>query len=171
MQAQSFSSRRGQLVHLVAHIGKRGLGRQPLCLDFEDGDFVEQLAPRHRHGGIHIGLLDCITVWSARAISENTLSQSPAVVCRKRRIVGYHGVCSPASIQRQSGTRLSATQIGTPSAPARWGVAVSDVTTRSRFCMIAAVSTKASPPSSKEPSVSTFMSGGSCVSCSSPCVF
>ena len=58
-------------------------------------------------------------------------------------MVGYQGLSSRSSSQRQSGANGRATQTGTPSAPARWAMAVSEVMTRSRFFMTAAVSMKA----------------------------
>jgi hypothetical protein len=58
----------------------------------------------------------CRSSFPTRAITD---SQSPGRVCRKRRIVGYHGVSSRSSIQRQSADAGSKVQVGTPSAPAR----------------------------------------------------
>src|SRR5205814_912432 len=55
----------------------------------------------------------------ASAISRNTGAHSPAFSWRKSFMVGYQGVSSRSSIQRQSGAKGSATHVGTPNAPAR----------------------------------------------------
>ncbi len=77
---------------------------------------------------------------SACTIRWNTSSQSPHCRCRNKRAVGYHGLSSRSSSQRQSGTKVTNTQTGTPRAPAQWATAESTVMTRSRFFMTAAVS-------------------------------
>src|SRR4051794_29737338 len=75
---------------------------------------------------------------SSAAMAANTLGQSPVRCWRNNRIVGYQEVVVPESIQRQSGTRVSPTQTGAPSAPARCASAVSLVITRSRLPITAA---------------------------------
>src|SRR5438874_1690210 len=62
---------------------------------------------------------------------------------RKRRMVGYQGLSERLRSQRQLGTKGRGTQTGTPSAPATCATEVSEVITRSRFIMMAAVSMKA----------------------------
>ena len=59
-------------------------------------------------------------------------------------MVGYQGVSSRSRSQRQSEANGSATQTGTPRAPARWASAVSGVIRRSRLLIAAAVSAKSS---------------------------
>ena len=80
---------------------------------------------------------------NAFRISWKTPCQFPRSRCRNSRIVGYQGLSLRSSSQRQSGAKGSATQTGTPSAPARWATAVSQVITRSRFIITAAVSMNA----------------------------
>src|SRR3954462_1109482 len=108
-----------------------------MCLDFQDGDLVQQLAPGdgNQWRG-HRG--------SACAIAANTGAQSPSRLWRNSRIDGYQGLSARSSIQRQSGTCRSATQVGRPSAPARCAMEVSDVTIRSSAIITAAVSMNAS---------------------------
>ena len=77
---------------------------------------------------------------SASAIRENTPSQSPRLVWRKSRAVGYQGLSSRPSIHRQSQTNVCATQTGAPSAPARCTSDESQPITRSTLFTIAAVS-------------------------------
>ena len=84
---------------------------------------------------------------SSTAIRSNTVFQSPRLSCRNSRTVGYHGESSRSRNQRQSAALGRATQTSTPIVPARWARAVSDVTTRSMFFRIAAVSSKLTPPS------------------------
>jgi len=50
-----------------------------------------------------------------------TGSQAPGHAGRKRRIVGYQGLSSRPSIQRQSAAASSKVHTGTPSAPAGRG--------------------------------------------------
>ena len=57
-------------------------------------------------------------------------------------MLGYHGLSVRPTSQRQSGTAGSSSQVGRPSAPARWATLVSTVTTRSQFASRAAVSEK-----------------------------
>ena len=90
----------------------------------------------------------------AAAIFLNTASQSPLAPWRKSRMLGYQGLFSRPSSQRQSGTLLSATKTGLPKAPARCAIAVSEVTMRSQFSMTAAQSMKESGPLSKSPMLS-----------------
>src|SRR5207244_194473 len=82
----------------------------------------------------------------------NTSSHCPARVWRKRRMVGYQGQSSRSKSQRQSGIFGNATQIGTAKAPARWATAESEVITKSRLFIIAAVSMKGPEASSKDKS-------------------
>src|SRR6185437_290508 len=79
---------------------------------------------------------------SASAIRRKTSLQSPMNCLRNRRTVGYQGLSSRSSSQRQSGDRARAIQVGAPSAPARWPSDESHVTTRSRCSITAAVSMK-----------------------------
>jgi len=57
--------------------------------------------------------------------------------------VGYQGLSVRLRIHCQLATKGKAIQTGTPRAPARCGVEVSEEMMRSRFFMIAAVSMKA----------------------------
>jgi hypothetical protein len=86
------------------------------------------------------------TTSSSSATRRKTGSQSPRRCWRKRRAEGYHGESARASPQRQSGALGSASQKGTPNAPARCAAAVSTDTTRSRFTTAAAVSAKSCQP-------------------------
>src|SRR3954463_14309637 len=54
-----------------------------------------------------------------------TLPQSPRLGWRNNRIVGYHGLSSRSSSQRQSPAQGSIVKVGRPRAPARWAAAVS----------------------------------------------
>src|SRR5580658_591300 len=69
--------------------------------------------------------------------------------CRNNRAVGYQGLSSRSSSQRQSGTNGSNIQTGLASAPARWATLVSTATTRSMFAASAAVSEKSFSSSPK----------------------
>src|SRR5258706_2129620 len=149
---------RRQPLELAPHIGAAAFGAQLLRLDFENRDLVNELAPGNRHRWNHESLRT--SARKSSAIAANTASQSPGAGWRNRRSDLYHGLSLRSTIQRQSGICFSATQVGRPSAPARCGIAVSEVITRSRFCMIAGVSTKASPPESKSPRVSTAIPAG-----------
>src|SRR5882672_8160783 len=149
---------RRQPLKLAPHIGAAAFGAQLLRLDFENGDLVDELAPGNRHRWNHASLRT--SARNSSAIAANTASQSPGAGWRNRRSDLYHGLSPRSTIQRQSGICFSATQAGRLSAPARWGMAVSEVITRPRFCMIAAVSTKASSPESNAPRVSTFIPAG-----------
>ena len=64
-------------------------------------------------------------------------------------MVGYQGESARPVSQRHSASLFSATQTGAARAPARWAIEVSQVTTRSRQVIAAAVSTNASGPASK----------------------
>ena len=77
---------------------------------------------------------------SSPAIRSKTGPHAMCTFWRKIRIVGYHGLSSRWVIQRQSGVVDSGIHTGTPSAPARWATAVSEVMNRSRFLSTAAVS-------------------------------
>jgi YD repeat-containing protein len=91
---------------------------------------------------------DALNCCKPSAIRANTSSQSPSLICRNKRIVGYQGVSARSRSQRQSAIWASATQTGTLNAPARWAVAVSAVITRSKPCITAAVSRNAPPSAS-----------------------
>ena len=137
---------------------------QPFHLDLQDGDLVDQLAPGDR--GARKALCRLMTTrrhCRARPPCARTrLPSRRAVVWRNRRMVGYQRQSSPSSSQRQSGTCCRPTQTGRPSAPARCATDVSDVMTRSRHCITAAVSMNASGPASKSsPSVSIRSPSGS----------
>ena len=84
---------------------------------------------------------------------------------RKSRMVGYQGVSSRSRSQRQSEENCTATQTGTPSAPARWASAVSGVITRSRLRIKAAASAR-SP--SRRPRSTTGKRPAALSSCSAP---
>ena len=63
----------------------------------------------------HLNSLWC----SSRAMRSKTSDQSPGEVCRNSLMVGYQGLSSRSTSQRQSGTVAKGTHTGTPSAPAR----------------------------------------------------
>lgn len=71
-----------------------------------------------------------------------TLSQSPGVGCRNRRMLGYQGLSIRSSIHRQSGEKGSSTQTGLPMAPAKCATEVSTLMIKSRCAIAAAVSPK-----------------------------
>src|SRR6185312_4531827 len=112
----------------------------------EDTDPIQKLA---RRDGASIGSMEPghasarTSTRSSEAMRSKTPFQLPGCDCRKSRMVGYQGLSSRSSIHRQSGAYESATQTLAPSAPARWAIAVSDVTIRSNLPMIAAVSRNA----------------------------
>src|SRR5581483_8090031 len=82
--------------------------------------------------------------WRSAALTRaKTPAQSPGRPWRKRRARRYQRQSSPPRPQRQSGRCESSSQTGRPSAPARWGIAVSEVITRSRVERAAAVSRNA----------------------------
>src|SRR5262249_21110058 len=85
----------------------------------------------------------------ARRMLWATRSQSPRAGWRKSRAVGYHGLSSRPSSQRQSGTNGTMIQTNLPSAPARWAVAVSAEITRSSADIAAAVSAKSVSPGAR----------------------
>src|SRR6185369_4258038 len=100
------------------------------------------------------------------AMLWKTLAQLAACDCLKIRMLGYHGELSRSMSQRQSATYERQSQTGTPSAPAKCAIAVSEVTTKSRFFKIAAVSTNAADSSRSGPKSTT---GNPIVeSCSAP---
>ncbi len=107
----------------------------------------------------------------ASAIRRKTPSQSPGLSWRKRRRRGYHGESPRPSSQRQSGTAASASQQGTPNAPARWPTAVSQQTTRSRHDSTAAVSTKGPLASSSPGNSATGKRPARARACSLPAPF
>ncbi len=78
----------------------------------------------------------------ASAMRWNKPSQSPCLVWRKSRMVGYQGLSSRSLSQRQSATTDRASQTGKPRLPARWETAVSGVMIRSSWLATAAVSRK-----------------------------
>ncbi len=78
----------------------------------------------------------------ASAILSNTCCHSSSLRCRNSRMVGYHGLSSRSSSQRQSGANGRAIHTGMPSPPARCAKAESTVITRSRTLTEAAVSSK-----------------------------
>jgi hypothetical protein len=106
---------------------------------------------------------------TSRATACNTSRQSCVRCLRNSFSVGNHGVCSPVAIQRQSGSGLSKTHAGNPSAPARLAIEVSEVMTRSMQAMTAAVSMKPSLPELS--SCSMDIPAGRESSCSSPKFF
>src|SRR6185437_8372668 len=69
-----------------------------------------------------------------------TDSQSSARVCLNRRMVGYQGVSSRPSIQRQSACAGNRVHVRTPSAPARWAESVSTQINKSSERSVAASS-------------------------------
>ena len=71
-----------------------------------------------------------------------TPCQSPISVCLKSVAVGYQGLSSRPSIQRQSGENGNRIHTGLPRAPARCATDVSTEITRSRHAITAAVSVK-----------------------------
>ena len=78
------------------------------------------------------------TLSKAPATSRATDAQSPGRGWRNKRIVGYHGVSSRPSIQRQSASCFSSTQVGRPSVPARCAGMPSTQITRSSAHIAAA---------------------------------
>ena len=100
------------------------------------------IAPTSRYVSSGVKLRPRNFTLKSSAIRANTSSQSPHDFCRNNRIVGYQGLSSRSTSQRQSAANGSATQIGTPSAPARCASDESDVITRSSVFMTAAVSMK-----------------------------
>ena len=97
-----------------------------------------------------------------------TSAQSPATRCRNSRAVGYHGVRSDASIQRQSERCGSRIQVGLPIAPARCAMQVSVVITKSSVATSAAVSARSRSP--LDPS-RTHTSSGMLANCSAASPF
>src|SRR5205085_4169192 len=77
---------------------------------------------------------------SSAAIGWILVLQSPMCCCRNKRRLGYQGQSARSKNHRQSGTAARATHVGTPSAPPRWAIAVSEVITRSSTFITAAVS-------------------------------
>jgi hypothetical protein len=109
---------------------------------------------------------------SSVAIRANTPAQSPGLVWRNSRNVGYHGVSSRSLNQRLSAANGSATHAATLSAPARCATDVSLVTTRSRLAITAAVSRNAPPASSSEAGSANRPTGNPAASnCSAPSPF
>ena len=83
---------------------------------------------------------------------------------RNSRMVGYHGLSSRSSSQRQSFTQGSSTHVGLPSAPARCATAVSTVMTRSSASTAPAVSAKSASSGARS---ITFSAG--CCATSAAC--
>src|SRR5271157_2830508 len=79
---------------------------------------------------------------NSRPTRATTSCQFPNVDWRNRRAVGYQGLSSRSSIQRQSGELFNRIQTGLPMARARWATEVSMEITRPRLATIAAVSAK-----------------------------
>ena len=93
----------------------------------------------------------------------------PSAVCRNSRMVGYQGLSLRSSPHRHSGEAASTIHIGRPRAPARCATEVSELMTRSRPAITAAVSRKASGPRSRSALKSTIRSAnGTLRNCSSP---
>ena len=81
--------------------------------------------------GISLAASPCATALSSVATRAITSGQSSPQLWRNSRMVGYHGLSSRLSIQRQSVTDGSNNHTGLPSAPARCATDVSTVITRS----------------------------------------
>lgn len=84
----------------------------------------------------------------ARRLS--TLGQVSLACCRTKRTLAYQGLSSPLAIQRQLGIIGSTAQVGVPTAPAKWTVALPTETTMSSAAIFAAKlsrSTSGSPSS------------------------
>src|SRR5208282_2931224 len=80
---------------------------------------------------IHARLAPAANCLSSTAIAATGVTQSPAVLCRNNRIVGYQGESVRSINHRQSGTRFSNVQTGFPNAPANCTTAVSIPITKS----------------------------------------
>src|SRR6266404_5258089 len=80
-----------------------------------------------------------ISTFKAFRTAATTDVQSPTVVWRNCRSVGYHGEPVPSGSHRQQDAYRFINHTGLPKAPARWAIAVSTVMTRSRFSIRAAV--------------------------------
>jgi hypothetical protein len=61
----------------------------------------------------------CRSGTSFEVAAKAKVRDAPRSGCLKRCMVGYHGLSSRSSSQRQSGTRSSTLQVGRPSVPAR----------------------------------------------------
>src|SRR3954471_10283461 len=86
--------------------------------------------------GVNVGLAAHLResgACAARAAHSDFIVplQSPGVVCRNSRIVGYQTVVAPLRPQRQSQSACNSVHIGTPNAPARCAAMVSTEITRS----------------------------------------
>ena len=103
------------------------------------GQFLR--AGRHQGRG-GVAVYDCTKRLSSSPTRAITPSQSPSEVWRNKRAVGYQGLVSPSSVQRQSGANGSSIHSGRPMAPARCATAVSTEITRSHSAITAAVSAK-----------------------------
>ncbi len=93
---------------------------------------------------ISAGLWSRVNKSSSPVTLLSRFSQSKGFCCRKILIVGYHGLSSRSTIQRQSEAKGSNSQTGLPIAPARCATEVSTDITRSRFSTAPAVSVKSS---------------------------
>ena len=80
--------------------------------------------------------------------------------CRNRHIVGYQGLSSRATSQRQSGAACNRVQTGRPSAPARCAGKLSTEITRSRACIARAALTASSEPEIGPNPVAPILQGG-----------
>src|SRR5947208_3645815 len=100
------------------------------ALKFSDADivvrtsvgFAELAAERAAFAG---AVAPCTRSASCVLTRSTTDCQSPLVRWRKRRIVGYHGLSSRSTSQRQSHGVGISVHTGRANAPARWTTAVS----------------------------------------------
>ncbi len=96
--------------------GLRGLGRDD-GRGLRGAPFAFSLERRQRRGSS-----PCATARRSFSMRAMTSAQSSPFFWRNSRMVGYQGLSSRSSSQRQSVTHGSSTQTGLPSAPARWAV-------------------------------------------------
>src|SRR5207237_4695382 len=90
------------------------------------------------HGDIFPERAEAVAESAARTRSIG-VDPSPACCCRNRRIVGYQGLSSRSSSQRQQVSKRLSNQTGLPSAPAKCATEVSTLITRSNASTRAAV--------------------------------
>src|SRR3546814_245673 len=133
------------LFRSVAHRESAGHagGAQPFGDAQHPADVAEPVPqlPGEQDGTVH-GRRRAASSASAARTRASTPSQSPKVVCRNSLALGYQGLSSRSTSQRQSALRDSTTQTGRPSAPARCATEVQVVTTRSSRRIATAVSRK-----------------------------
>lgn len=91
-----------------------------------------------------ISCIDCDLVVQASATRPSTGSQSPTSLCEKSRTLGYQGLPSRPTIQRQFDGLGRSAHTGIPKAPARWTVELSTEITRSKEDTKAAKSSRSS---------------------------